>query len=105
MRKTDTIGNIIRHHREKSKMPLRKLAYKLDIDQSTLSKIERDERKLNPVLLEKISDIFNIKMVDLQVAYYSDTVAYHIRDLESFSKILKIAEKKVKYIRQGKSSK
>ena len=60
MQKTDTIGSIIRYHREESKMPLRKLAYKLDIDQSTLSKIERDERKINPELLDKISDIFNI---------------------------------------------
>ncbi|MRT92917.1 helix-turn-helix domain-containing protein [Ancylomarina sp. 16SWW S1-10-2] len=102
MQKIDTIGSIIRHHREESKMPLRKLAYKLDIDQSTLSKIERDERKINPELLDEVSDIFNIKIEDLQVAYYSDTVAYQIRDLESFSKILEVAEKKVEYIRQSK---
>ena len=40
-----TFGEYIRELRENNKMPLRKLAALLDIDQSTLSKIERNERK------------------------------------------------------------
>lgn len=105
MQNLDSIGNQIRKLREEADMPLRKLAALLDIDQSTLSKIERDERKINPELLDKVSDIFNIKIEDLKIAYYSDAVAYQISDIESFSKILRVAEKKVEYIRQSKSSK
>lgn len=47
MQNLDTIGTQIRQLREKAEMPLRKLASLLDHDQSTLSKIERDERKPN----------------------------------------------------------
>lgn len=40
-------------------MPLRKLAALLDLDQSTLSKIERNERRATE-LINKLSDIFKI---------------------------------------------
>jgi transcriptional regulator with XRE-family HTH domain len=40
----ETFGEIIRKLREDHNMPLRKLAAALDIDQSTLSKIETNQR-------------------------------------------------------------
>ena len=43
----DSFGERVRKLREQADMPLRKLAALLDIDQSTLSKIERGERKPN----------------------------------------------------------
>jgi transcriptional regulator with XRE-family HTH domain len=46
MNKLDNIGSQIRIFREESEMPLRKLAAMIDIDQSTLSKIERNERSV-----------------------------------------------------------
>ena len=42
MQNLDSIGTQMRKLREEAEMPLRKLAALLDIDQSTLSKIERD---------------------------------------------------------------
>lgn len=57
---TDSFGERVRKLREQADMPLRKLAALLDIDQSTLSKIERGERKPNTELIEKLSAIFSI---------------------------------------------
>mgnify|MGYP000850965251 FL=1 len=44
---TENMGDYIRQLREQAEMPLRKLAALLDIDQSTLSKLERGERPVN----------------------------------------------------------
>jgi transcriptional regulator with XRE-family HTH domain len=99
MQNLDSIGTQIRQLREKAEMPLRKLASLLDLDQSTLSKIERDERKPNILIIEQIAKIFGVEKSTLLVAYYSDVVAYEIQDESSFSEILQVAEAKIEYQR------
>ena len=98
-----TIGHQIRTLREKEEMPLRKLASLLDVDQSTLSKIERDERKANLKMIEDLSNIFNVDRNELLVNYYSDIISYQIEEENDYAKILKIAEAKIKYKRSIKS--
>jgi transcriptional regulator with XRE-family HTH domain len=80
-------------------MPLRKLAALLDIDQSTLSKIERDERKPNTHLIEQIAKIFKEDKKELLVSFYSDLIVYEIQEENAFSEILQIAEAKIEYQR------
>jgi HTH-type transcriptional regulator, competence development regulator len=98
-----TIGHQIRTLREKAEMPLRKLASLLDIDQSTLSKIERDERKANLKMIEDLSNIFKVDRNKLLVNYYSDIVSYQIEEENNYAEILKIAEAKIEYKRSVKS--
>jgi transcriptional regulator with XRE-family HTH domain len=99
MKDTETFGEKIRKLREKADMPLRKLSALLDIDQSTLSKIERGERKPNTELIDKLSAIFGVDKKELQISYVSDKVAYEILSEEYGSEILKVAEAKVKYFK------
>lgn len=101
MQNLDSIGTQIRQLREKAEMPLRKLASFLDLDQSTLSKIERNERKPNIIIIEQIAKIFNVEKSKLLVAYYSDVVVYEIQDESSFSEILQVAEAKIEYQRNN----
>lgn len=98
--KIETFGTILRKLREKKKMPLRKLASLLDLDQSTLSKIERDERSANLVLIGKIAKIFKVNRKDMQVNFLSDKVAYKLLDEEFSVEILHVAEEKIKYLRK-----
>ncbi len=102
MKNLDTIGTQIRQLREENEMPLRKLAALLDIDQSTLSKIERDERKPNAQIIEQIAKIFMKDKEMLLVAFYSDIVAYEIQEENLFSEILQVAEAKIQYQRNKK---
>ncbi len=99
MQNLDSIGTQIRKLREEAAMPLRKLAASLDIDQSTLSKIERDERKPNVRMIEQIAKIFKSDKKGLLVTFYSDLVAYEIQEENSFSEILQVAEAKIEYQR------
>lgn len=96
---TETFGEKVRKLREQADMPLRKLSALLDIDQSTLSKIERGERNPSTDLIEKLSSIFEIDKKDLQISYISDKVAYEILLEEYPQEILRIAEEKVEYLK------
>ena len=94
-----TFGETLRKLREDRDMPLRKLASILEIDQSTLSKIERNERKAGKELIEKISDVFNIKEKELRINFMSDIVAYELMNEEHSIDILKVAEEKLEYLK------
>jgi transcriptional regulator with XRE-family HTH domain len=95
MKNIDTIGVRIRKLREQANMPLRKLAASLDIDQSTLSKIERDERKPNHQMVENIARIFDIDKKELLVTFYSDIICNEIKNESTFFEILKVASAKL----------
>jgi len=102
MQNLDSIGTQIRKLREGADMPLRKLAALLDIDQSTLSKIERDERRANTQIIEQIATIFKSDKEKLLISFYSDLVAYEIQEKKFFYEILQVAEAKIEYQRNYK---
>jgi HTH-type transcriptional regulator, competence development regulator len=56
----ETFGEYIRVLREEHEMPLRKLVAFLDINQSTLSKIERNERHPVKDMVSKLSETFQL---------------------------------------------
>ena len=93
-----SFGEILRKLRESEGMPLRELASKLEIDQSTLSKIERDLRNAGEGLIEKISTVFNVDEKELRINYKSDKLAYELLDEEDSIDILKVAEEKLEYL-------
>jgi transcriptional regulator with XRE-family HTH domain len=98
----DKIGQKIRIFREIAEMPLRKLAAKLDIDASTLSKIERSERKTNKEMLQKIAEIFEINYDELIIDFLSDEISQKLYDEQNSVTILKIAEQKIEYLKKQK---
>ena len=92
-----SFGEYIRQLREARNLPLRKIAAELDIDTSTLSKIEKNERNANEQIIEKLSQIFSIDKADLKVRYLSDKITYQLLDEEDGIEILKVAEQKIIY--------
>ena len=95
-----SFGEYIRQLREERNLPLRKIASELDIDTSTLSKIEKNERNANEQIIEKLSEIFALDKADLKVRYLSDKISYQLLDEENGIEILKVAEQKIKYHKQ-----
>lgn len=97
--KNDTIGQKIRTLRETANMPLRKLAAALDIDASTLSKIERNERKTNKAMLQQIAQLFEVDYNELLVAFLSDEISQKLYEEQDSAIILKVAEEKIEYLK------
>lgn len=95
-----SFGEYIRQLREDQNLPLRKIAAELDIDTSTLSKIEKNERNANEQIIEKLSKIFSIDKADLKVRYLSDKITYQLLDEIDGIEILKVAEQKIIYYKQ-----
>lgn len=105
MKLEKTFGETVRKLREEKQLPLREVAVALCIDTSMLGKIEKNSRKPTKHLIEKIAKFFNVSDKDLMIAFLSDTVAYQVMDEEDFaSEVLKVAEKKVKYLKNKKTS-
>lgn len=100
-----TFGETVKKLREEKNLPLREVAKALKIDTSMLGKIEKNNRKPTKQLIEKFAKYFKVSEKDLTIAFVSDTVAYEVMDEEDFaSEVLKVAEKKVKYLKTKKTS-
>lgn len=97
----ETVGQIIRARRESLGLLLRQVASHLDIDQAILSKIERNERKPTKDNILKLAEILQLDKEDLLVQFISDRIAYEIAEEDCASKVLKVAEQKVKYLKSN----
>jgi transcriptional regulator with XRE-family HTH domain len=67
-------GTLINTQRKLKKMPLRKVAAVLDIDTSTLSKIEKGERPANSKMIPVIAQVFDLDFKVMQIRYLSLTL-------------------------------
>ena len=95
----ETLGQIIRNKRENLGLLLRQVSANLDIDPAILSKIERNERRPNKELIIKLSEILKLDKEELLAQYFSDKIAYDIADEDCADRVLKLAEKKVQYLK------
>lgn len=100
--KISTFGEYIRQLREKAGLPLRKVAAQLDIDPSILGKIERNDRQPSKEQIKKLAVIFDQNENYLLSEYLSDQIAYKILEEEGDLNVLKVAEKKVTYLKSKK---
>ena len=100
---TETLGEKLRQIREQNELPLRKVAAFLDIDIAILSKMERGERKLSKEVVLKLADIYKCNPEELLVLFLSEKIMYEIQDEDLGEKALKVAEKRVKYLKANKT--
>lgn len=97
MSQIKSFGEIIKEAREKRGMLLRHVGAELDIDQAIISKFERGERKANKEQVKKFAELFKFSEEMLLTAWMSDNIVYELDGFDHAQKILKVAEKKIKY--------
>ena len=95
----ETIGQILRNKRQALGLLLRQVSAYVDIDQAILSKIERNERKPTKKILDKLAEILKLDKDELLIQFISDKIAYEIVGEDCAGKVLKVAEKKIKYLK------
>jgi len=78
----ESFGEYIRRLREENNLPLRKVAAQLDIDTSTLSKVERGERPISIDYLKPLSQILNADYKELQINFLADSIIANYGKLE-----------------------
>jgi transcriptional regulator with XRE-family HTH domain len=97
--KVATLGEQIRTLREEAKLSLREVAEKISIDTSLLGKIERSERQPTKEQIKQVAKYFKLDEKDLLKEFLSDQIAYKILEEEADIDILKVAERKVQYLK------
>ena len=99
---TQTIGEKLRQLREENNLPLRKAAALIDIDVAILSKLERGERRLTKEIVLNLAEIYNYDADELLVLFLSERIMYEIQNEALGEKALKVAEKRMKYLKKNK---
>jgi transcriptional regulator with XRE-family HTH domain len=92
----ETFGDYIKQAREIMKLPLRKVAAHLDIDTSTLSKVERGDRPASPDYLKPLADILQLDLKEVQSKFIADKINKDFGDMEHLTDGLKAAEQQIK---------
>ena len=92
----ETFGDYIRKRREEKKLPLRKVAAHLDIDTSTLSKVERGERPASNEYLKPLADILQLDLKEVQTKFIADKISKDFGGMEHLTDGLKAAEQQIK---------
>lgn len=92
----EKFGLYIRTLRERAKLPLRKLASSLDIDQSTLSKIERGERQFTSDMVPKLAKVFSIEYKDLQIMFLKEKLLSDLTNQDFALEALQEVQKELK---------
>ncbi len=97
--KIATFGEQVRELREGANLSLREVAEKIGIDTSLLGKIERSERQPTKEQIKQVAKYFKLDEREMLKEYLSDQIAYRILEEEADLDILKVAEKKVQYLK------
>jgi transcriptional regulator with XRE-family HTH domain len=93
---TENFGIYIRGLREQAQLPLRKLAASLDIDQSTLSKIERGERQFTSDMISKLAETLSLDYKDLKIKFLSERLSNDLINEDFAFEALKETERLMK---------
>lgn len=100
--KMTTFGEQVRLLREEAKLSLREVAEQIGIDTSLLGKIERNDRQPTKEQIKLVAKFFNLDEKDLMKEFLSDQIAYKIMEEEADIDTLKVAEKKIQYLKSKK---
>lgn len=99
---SETFGERVRRLRQEQKMSLRELASALNYDQSSLSKIERNELVAPQNLVEPIAKKLNVSYKRLALKYESDRIYNFLKNSEFALESIELAKKRLE--REGKGT-
>ncbi|RYH71786.1 XRE family transcriptional regulator [Flavobacteriaceae bacterium 144Ye] len=100
----ETFGEYIHKLRIENNLTLTKLAAALDIDQSTLSKIENQKRNVTEEIIPKLAHIFDLDVSQLEKEFLSEKIAELIYQKDDTDDLLNLAKEKVNYYKIKKAS-
>jgi transcriptional regulator with XRE-family HTH domain len=94
--KSMTFGSYLKQIREQKKIPQRKVAHRLDIDTSTLSKMELGERQINVSMIEGLADALGLDFKELQIKFISEKILHDFNSQPYFKDALQATLKQLK---------
>lgn len=90
-----SFGEYIKQKRTELGFPLRKVAAHIDIDPSTLGKIEKDERNLNIEQLDNLCQILQADKKTLLNYHYSTKIIGELKEYSEYKEVLSIVNEQL----------
>ncbi|QNM84608.1 helix-turn-helix domain-containing protein [Polaribacter pectinis] len=97
------IGDTLRALRESKGLLLREVGAELSLDPTLLSKIERNDRMPTKEQVNALSEFYEDKKNEVVIAWLSDKLVYEVQDEDLGLIAMKVAEKKIEYLKTQKS--
>ena len=98
-----TFGELIRARRVDLKKPIREVAGRIGLDQSILSKIERNKLIAPARIIPALSEILELNYRDLQEKYWSEKIYNELKREDFGKESLEIALKRLEKEQEGTS--
>ena len=92
-----TFGEYIKQRRNDLGYPLRKVASHIDIDQSTLGKVEKNERSLSLEHFENLCQILQTDKSTLLNYHYSSKIIEDLKEYPEYKEVLNIVNEQLGY--------
>jgi transcriptional regulator with XRE-family HTH domain len=92
--KNSQFGNYIKARRESMKIPQRIVAHALNVDTSTLSKMELGERQITISMIKPLSEVLELNFKELQIKFITDKILLEFKNQphlkEALQNLLKV---------------
>ncbi|MCB9053561.1 MAG: XRE family transcriptional regulator [Lewinellaceae bacterium] len=99
----ETFGEFIRKRRLEKGFALRQVSNAVDIDQSTMSKIERNELTAPQRIIKPLSEKLGVEYRELQIKFLSEKIYYELKQEDYSIESLEIAKKRLEREKGGTS--
>ncbi len=99
--KSESFGEYIRRLRQKNNLSLRIVGSEINIDQSTLSKIERNEKLAPQYIIKPLSKLYNEEYRIFQTRYLSEKIYQEIKEFDYAFEAIEITKKRLRYEKKG----
>ncbi|MFK7981251.1 MAG: helix-turn-helix domain-containing protein [Saprospiraceae bacterium] len=93
----ESLGLLLKEKRQERGLILRKVAAAVDIDQSLISKFEKNERIPTKKQIIRLADFYKINAKEIIIKWYSQKIYDVLEDQEDAMQILKVAEARIAY--------
>jgi transcriptional regulator with XRE-family HTH domain len=94
--KNKEFGMYVKTQREAKGIPQRIVAHALNIDTSTLSKIELGERQINNAMIKPLAEILEIDYKELQIKFISEKIITDFSGQDYLMEALKNVQQKLR---------
>lgn len=92
-----SLGDILRKHRENRGLLLRHVGSAMEIDQALISKFERGERYPSREQVIQFAKLYEVNEDVFLLAWLSDKLTYQVQDEDLALQAMQVAEEKIKY--------
>jgi transcriptional regulator with XRE-family HTH domain len=93
--KSIELGSYIKTQREAKGIPQRIVAHAINVDTSTLSKMELGERQITFSMIKSLADVLEVDFKELQIKYIIEKLNVEFEGQPYFKDALSIALKKI----------